>query len=661
MKYIALAEGVRGTRTLLPANINILEKVKQSRTKDIYFSLFQYNKEHYEQYQEKKSLAGMTGVKTDKLFFDFDDANDTEKARVDAVELVARLIESGVPQENIGMYFSGGKGFHVEVGLNQELNNTEFKNVVFNLAGDLPTFDVRVSDEQRIIRAPLAKHDKTGLYKIPLTENQLAETPIEIIKEIAKDANNSELGLLNQWGKIDLPETLVELKTVNYKTKLKANAENVEDTANLKFDIDQLDLRKCPKWLAPERFALQEGFFLGSSNAGSGGGERNDAFMILAATYKNQGINKKIALSMLIATAELQAARTGEEQYSEDKLSREVVDVVYSPDWTGGIYASDHPLLIKTRKRFGITDLVAKTDFMTSSSMFDIFTKYATNIDDNTIKTGLPIDDLVRLTIGMPVALLGGPSSGKTSTSLNILRNTSKAGISSVFFSLDMHNALLCQRQISLITGHNEKTIFTRIAHPERRTEYKQLLEQEFKNVHYFTKSGVTVEDIRMHVEKKKRELGDNLKLVMIDYLECIRGPYSDPTTNSAVIADGIKNIATELDVCVILLVQPPKLTGGAAYPLTNMYQIKGSSLVSQAMRVVIGIYREGFSPDTINDDKFITFVGLKNSMGSLFKKDCHWDGAKSEVRELTYAEEEELESLRAKLANSRSGGSYDI
>jgi len=103
MKYIALTEGVRGIRTLLPANINILEKVKQSRTKDIYFSLFQYNKDHYEQYQEKKSLAGMTGVKTDKLFFDFDDANDPEKARVDAVEVVARLIESGVPQQNIVM------------------------------------------------------------------------------------------------------------------------------------------------------------------------------------------------------------------------------------------------------------------------------------------------------------------------------------------------------------------------------------------------------------------------------------------------------------------------------------------------------------------------------------------------------------------------------
>lgn len=656
MKYIALAEGVRGTRTLLPANINIVEKVKESRTKDIYFSLFQYDNDHYEQYQEKKSLAGMKGVKTDKLFFDFDDAADIDKARSETLELYGRLVANGIPHEHVGIYFSGGKGFHIEVLLNQELTNQEFKNIIFNLAGDLSTFDVRVSDEQRIIRAPLAKHDKTGLYKIPLTPSQLAETPIKIIKEIATDYQNSETNVMKTWARVDLPESLVELKSVDYKNKLAENILDIEDIKDLAFDIDQLDLRKCPKWLSPERFALQEGFFLGSSSAGSGGGERNDAFMILAATYKNQGINRRIALAMLMATSELQAARTDEIPYSEEKLSREVIDVVYSPDWTGGIYAQDHPLLIKTRKRFGISDVTRNTEFLTGGDMFDIFTKYAINIDENTIKTGLPIDDHIRLTIGMPVALLGGPSSGKTTTALNILRNTSKSGINSIFFSLDMHNALLCQRQLAYLTGDSESTIFRRISTKKGREIYKKKLNEEFENVSYFTKAGVTVDDIRMHVEKKKRELGDNLKLVMIDYLECIRGPYSDPTTNSAIIADGIKNIATELDVCVILLVQPPKLTGGAAYPLTNMYQIKGSSMVAQAMRAVIGIYREGFSPETFDDDNFITFVGLKNSMGPLFKKDCHWNGATSEIRELTGMEEDELGRLRKMLESKRSG-----
>lgn len=651
MKYIALAEGVRGTRTLLPANINILEKVKQSRTKDIYFSLFQYNKEHYEQYQEKKSLAGMTGVKTDKLFFDFDDANDTEKARVDAVELVARLIESGVPQEHIGMYFSGGKGFHVEVALNQELNNTEFKNVVFNLAGDLPTFDVRVSDEQRIIRAPLAKHDKTGLYKIPLTENQLAETPINIIKEIAKDANNSELELLNQWGKIDLPETLEELKTVNYKTKLKANAENIEDTANLKFDIDQLDLRKCPKWLAPERFALQEGFFLGSSNAGSGGGERNDAFMILAATYKNQGINKKIALSMLTATAELQAARTGEEQYSEDKLSREVVDVVYSPDWTGGIYSSDHPLLLKTRKRFGIANPMEKTDFApkTINSITSKFKYFVNNIDKNTIKTGIKtIDENLFLSTGTNVAILGAPGSGKSSLALEILSNTSKAGIKSVFASLDMSSTRIYEKILYKLTGRPREDLYNVFKNNQEQGIVKKI-EDNFGNVFFYDRSQPTVQDLRKYILKCEEQSGEKIKLVVLDYFERIFSDITDDTASSKKVAGELQDLVNDLDICLVTLVQPNKITGDMSKPISSYTSIKGSSFLAQSFRIILSIHREGFSPQNPENDKFLTVSVLKNDLGEPGSFDFEWIGKRGEIKELDSYWKSKLVELREK------------
>lgn len=993
MKYVALAEGLNN-RTLVPITQDISNYIGKKPDKDFYISLYKYNQEHFKKFKETNSLSGIKDVKTDKLLFDFDDGTNLDQAKNDAVELTQRLIEKGVPQGQIGVYFSGGKGFHIELKTTSEFSRREFTNIVFNLAKDLKTYDDRIVDEQRIIRAPLTRHQDTKLFKIPLTVDQLVELPMDIIKSMADSLENVDTDLIDNWIDIDLPELILELKDNDVKT----NSEDIELNEELSFDKYQLNLAKCPKWLSPERYALQEGFFYGSESAASG--ERNDAFMILASTYKKNGINKNIAFNMLKGTAELQAARTGETQVPDYELKHNIINLIYSPDWNGGIYAPDHPLLIKTRKRFGIAEPGKQNDFTSSSEMFSSFIDYASNIEGNTIKTGLPIDEEVRLTIGMPVALLGAPSSGKclgkdvpilmydgtrkmsqdikvgdvlmgddstprtvlstctgrenlynikqnngddyvvneshilslknnvsfkdkkrnkqfekekvdielrqylekgklykkhyrgykvgvnypkqnvyidpyflglwlgdghsdriaittideevkdyvynigklnglkvydinynsdrcptyflsstrdskikndlhehfkgyelfnnkhipnqflvndrytrlrllaglldsdghydkrnnkyeitfkskrlindtvilarslgykvslgektvnediyhrayinaddftelpllldrkkgrnkknrtdisltsfeveplgegdyygfeidgnrrfllgdftvthnTTVALNILRNTSKQGIHSVFFSMDMHRALICQKQLHLLFSHKSDLIYENILREDILTKYAKGLEENFGNVTYMTKAGLTVEDIRYYIEKKKDEVGDSLKLVLIDYLECIRGPYSDPTTNSAIIADGIKNIAVELDVCVILLVQPPKITGGAAFPLTNMYQIKGSSMVAQAMRTVIGIYREGFSPETPDDDNFITFVGLKNSMGSLFKTDCYWNGARGEIDILDEIGQQNLENLRNKLKKERIGDDF--
>ena len=666
MKYIALAEGL-ANRNLIPTSHNIFDYLKKDN-KDYYISLYKYNQEHFKKFKQTKSLSGIKDVKTDRILFDFDDSTDLEGARADAITLCGRLIEKGIPQEQICVFFSGGKGFHVEVNTNEEFSRKEFKNIVFNLAGDLETFDPRINDEQRVIRAPLTMHPETKLYKKPISLDQLSETPIDIIKEMAKTVDEeTDVALLNSWVNIDLPDQILELTKVDYKPEKEVEL----DLADLSFDKFQLNLKSCPKWLAPERYALQEGFFMGSESQAAG--DRNDAFMILASTYKNQGINKKIAQSMLEATADLQAARTGETRYEDWKIEKEIVDVVFSGDWNGGQYTAEHPLLEKTRKTFDIKREGENASVVSNNEMFSSFKDYAINLDKNTIKTGLPIDNDVKLTIGMPVALLGAPSSGKTTVTLNILRNTSKSGLSSMFFSMDMHKALICQKQLQLICpeikSHKDfpsglrnasasQLILGKIGAPKFDAIFSEKLDEEFGNVYYCTKAGLSIEDIRYHVEKKK-EQDPNLKLIMIDYLECITGPYSDPTTNSAIIANGIKNLAVELDLCVILLVQPPKITGGAAYPLTNMYQIKGSSMVAQAMRTVIGIYREGFSPETTEQDNYISFVGLKNSMGSLFKRDCHWNGSTGEIRELKAHEEQNLKDFREELERKRNDNDF--
>lgn len=640
MQYVYLTQGLtRKKQYLIPTDNNVYDYIKNEHDKDWYTSIFLYNDEHKKLFEEKRSVAGVTDIQTSRLVFDFDDEADPDKARQDAKILCDRLIEGGAKAEDLQICFSGNKGYSVELELEDKLTRDQFKNAVFNLASDLETFDDTIHDYQRIFRVPLTTHQESKLYKIPLNYTQLKEVNTKDIFILAKDRNNVDEDVMQKWHKIRMPDAIRTLSSTPYEKPVQ-EVERVE--------VD-LDLSKCPRWMTPEKFAIMQGYIPPHT--------RDKAMMILASTLKNQGMDKNDASAILKSVAKKRIKIFPDTEFCPDHvIEREIIQPVYRDTWRGGMYGREDELLSRIREELNIP-LPAGDGFVSLEQLYDHFKDFAINIEKNTIKTGLPIDDQIRIVRGMPVGLLGGPSSGKTSLLLNILRNTSMAGMHSIFFSLDMHDDLLIQKEIQLMSGDDGEKIYRIMQNDAKRAgEYRELLKKQFSNVHHYCKSGLDALGIREVVEAKKREVGPDLKLVAIDYFECIHGPYSDPTANSAIIADQIKDIAKDLDVCVLLLVQPPKVTGGAAYPLTNMYQIKGSSVVAQAMRVVIGLYRVGFNPHTFNKDKYITLVSLKNTMGELFKVDCYWNGQRGTIDGVVddYDDQAELDMMRDELLNIR-------
>ena len=171
--YVRLSEGLN-KYTLIPANENVWDRIKTNE-KDHYLSIFQYNQNQFEQWQKTKTVSGITDVVTNKLVFDFDSKPETlDESKKDASTLVSRLLAKGVPADSIQVSFSGHKGFGVVVDTTETMTPGQFKNVTFELASDLSTFDTKVHDPQRIVRITGTKHNKSGLYKIPLTLLQLS-------------------------------------------------------------------------------------------------------------------------------------------------------------------------------------------------------------------------------------------------------------------------------------------------------------------------------------------------------------------------------------------------------------------------------------------------------------------------------------------------------
>lgn len=147
------------------------------------------------------------------LYFDLDYSEDPTVAQAEAIKLVEFFTEElDIQEQDLHIYFSGSKGFHVlidERALGVEPRK-DLQRVYKHIAGylryrlgevqekedengrpvdytePLKAVDLVVYTVKRMLRLPYSKHQKTGLYKIELTLQQLKELTLDEIKERAR-------------------------------------------------------------------------------------------------------------------------------------------------------------------------------------------------------------------------------------------------------------------------------------------------------------------------------------------------------------------------------------------------------------------------------------------------------------------------------------------
>lgn len=652
MDFVRLAKGLKGqTSELIPANENIYSKIKNQLNQDWYVSLFSYTKEHAEAFKTSHSVAGIRGLKTNRILFDFDAAK-LEDARVDALEAAHRLIAKGVPEEQITVYFSGNKGFHVEFRVNEFINRQEFVNIVFGIAGDLKTFDQRINDEARVIRLPLSQHPETKLYKIPLAVKDLETLSVDSIKEAAQ-RNGDEEGLYSSvlGERIDMPVAIFKLKAIEAK---KLVTEIVGNTEIKGFDVKDIDFTQCPKWLAADRYALSQGFFYGSENVDRG--ERNTAFLILAATFKNQGFSAEHTLALLEVTAEKQALRTKEDPYSTEQLTKEIINVVFSPTWKGGQFSSDEPLLQITRERFGLDNEIDEVTVEGISDVGDGFKNFAKNLNNNRILIGLPsLDQNLVLTTGMLATVVSAPGGGKTALANLFAETVSKENNHVLYFSLDLYKNLLFSRMLQRYVKYDIQKIFEQFENEEPdeslMSAYAGVLEN-YSNVGFSFKSS-SIDDIEKEIQHYTKRKGVAPKLIIVDYLDKVRSAYTDPTQSSAHVAGRLSDISKKYNTLVLLMAQPSKFgSSGPNQEFTSYRALKGSSSIESDSRIILGISRPGYDPNDMARDVYSSVTVLKNNTGKLGRYDFSWDGLSGTFNELNADQRHALKKLREELAN---------
>jgi len=645
--YVRLCESLNNVGKLVP--VNEVHKYITDVNKDYYTSIFQYNESQKTQAEESievqkdgktinrlKGVSGIRDVITNKLVFDFD-SDKLKDAQRDTLELLNRLEDKGVNVDTeVNICFSGSKGFSVELNTTETFNPNQFKNIVHNLALDLKTFDPKIIDPSRIFRLPFTKHPKTGLYKTPISKEELSILSIDEIKLLAKQKPEVNVEYLSYT--TTLPREIKDLRNVSVEKQFPVVLSNET--------IAELDLVNKPSWLSNWKYALSRGFFKE--------GTRSYALTILGATCRNQSMSKTQAYYFLKAAADEQVQRFGGSKFEKNEIWNNIVEVVYGGNWQGGSWSEDNfPIDLKN---FLISHNIPREGNNNNLEMvetidegFDEFLNYAKDIDKNTMKFGIPsLDKVLKIRKGHLIGLLAPPSIGKTSFAVTLANNTSKEGNLVYFASYDMYKNNVYQKLIQRHTGLSEEDIYKVFTtqNTERIEQFRNILATEYRNVVFCFKSGQTIEQLKQSIKEVEKQRSQKVDLVIVDYLELVITDKSDPTAASAAAAQGLREVANEGRV-VLKLLQPNKLSNKPNQPMTSATAAKGSGSIQQAATAIITLHRPGFHSRLPNEDKFIGLDCVKNRNGALFSLDFYWDGKTQTFSEIDDVGRIKLENVK--------------
>jgi len=139
---------------------------------------------------------------SDAFLFDFDSEENLLAARDSVCDFVEYLRDSYIPLESIYVSFSGNKGFHVAFSTRYVQANIvvkaneyveRYRRVARRLAEGFSCIDLSIYNQNRLIRVVNTQNKKTGLYKIPLTFDEVQRKHgISFYLELAKQPRKIE-------------------------------------------------------------------------------------------------------------------------------------------------------------------------------------------------------------------------------------------------------------------------------------------------------------------------------------------------------------------------------------------------------------------------------------------------------------------------------------
>lgn len=219
------------------------------------------------------------------------------------------------------------------------------------------------------------------------------------------------------------------------------------------------------------------------------------------------------------------------------------------------------------------------------------------------------------LKAGDLIILAGRPSMGKSALALNIAENVALSGNPVMVFSLEMSDAQLITRALSSVGRINSKTLasgrltdddWDRVTNAMGRLHVAPLIIDQTP--------ALSAGQMRARARRQKRRGG--LALIVIDYLQLMRGQGENRHQELSAITKALKAMAKDLGVPVVCLSQLSRKVEDRTDKRPMMSDLRESGAIEEDADVVAMVYRDEYYRPDSNFRGLAEILIRKNRMG---------------------------------------------
>lgn len=256
--------------------------------------------------------------------------------------------------------------------------------------------------------------------------------------------------------------------------------------------------------------------------------------------------------------------------------------------------------------------------------------------------TATGLADLDRLTGGMHdgnlIVVAGRPGMGKSALGLQFALEAANAGGRALVFSLEMSAQEVNGRWLAMRSGVAVESLRTgRLKDADWARLARGVSELSEMPLGINDKGALSVLEIRSIARRYKAQHGGALRLVVVDYLQLMRGEGDSREQAIAGVSRGLKALAKELAVPVVALSQLNRSCEARADKIPQLSDLRESGAIEQDADCVLLIFREDYYRTDSQRAGIADIIVAKNRHGQSGTVEVKWHPATTRFANLVH------------------------